>query len=109
MSVPNQNLGKSTTVPMSSQQKGEEYREAMDVSAPPDPVQEGATSDVPIRSDKTPSVSYEPMFASLEKRANSLCIGIFIGIIFVGKFFGGRLLGLIPLSFCVTAGVYLWC
>lgn len=116
MSVPNQNLGKSTTVPMSSQQKGEEYREAMDVSAPPDPVQEGATSDVPIRSEKTsvlfyktPSVSYEPMFASLEKRANSLCIGIFIGIIFVGKFFGGRMLGLIPLSFCVTAGVYLWC
>lgn len=94
---------------------GEEYRHAQDVSAPPDPVQEGATSDVPIRSEKTsilfyktPSVSYEPMFEHLEQRGNFLCGGIFIAIIFVGKFFGGRLLGLIPLAACVASGVWLW-
>lgn len=94
---------------------GEEYRHAQDVSAPPDPIQEGATSDVPIRSEKTsvlfyktPSVSYEPMFQHVEHRGNFLCGGIFIGIIFVGKFFGGRLLGLIPLAACVASGVWLW-
>lgn len=116
MSIPNENLGKDTTVPKPLNMSGEAYREAMDISAPPDPVQEGTTSDVPIRSEKTsvlfyktPSVSYEPMFESLEKRANGLCLGIFVAIIFVGKFFGGRLLGLIPLGFCIASGVFLWC
>ncbi|KAM4066884.1 C2 domain-containing protein [Hirsutella rhossiliensis] len=115
LSIPNENLGKPTTVEVSSKQSGEEYRYAQDITAPPDPVQEGSTSDVPIRSEKTsvlfyktPSVSYEPMFASLERKANILCLGIFIAIVFVGKFFGGRLLGLIPLGFCVSSGVFLW-
>lgn len=115
MSVPNENLGKDTTVKVSSDMSGEEYRRAQDITAPPDPIQEGSTSDVPIRSEKTsvlfyktPSVSYEPMFAHLEQRANFLCGGIFVAIIFVGKFFGGRLLGLIPLAACVSSGVYLW-
>ena len=94
---------------------GEEYRHTQDILAPPDPVQEGATSDVPIRSEKTsvlfyktPSVSYEPMFDALEQRGNYLCGGIFLAIIFVGRFFGGRLLGLIPLGFCIASGVWLW-
>jgi Ca2+-dependent lipid-binding protein len=100
MSVPNENLGKPATIATSSKQSGEEYRYAQDVTAPPDPVQEGATSDVPIRSEKTsvvfyktPSVSYEPMFAILEQRSNVLCAGIFCAI---------------PLGFCVASGVFLW-
>lgn len=115
MSIPNENLGKPTTVKVSSDQSGEEYRYAQDVTAPPDPVQEGATSDVPIRSEKTsvlfyqtPSVSYEPMFESLERRANVLCLAIFFAIVLVGKLFGGSLLGLVPLGFCVASGVFLW-
>ncbi|KFA79777.1 hypothetical protein S40288_00656 [Stachybotrys chartarum IBT 40288] len=114
-SVPNENLGKPTTVPMSSKQSGEDYRRTQDIVAPPDPVQEGATSDVPLRSEKTsilfyktPSVSYEPMFEALEMRGNVLCAGIFFAIVFVGKFFGGRLLGLIPLALFVASGVFLW-
>lgn len=115
MSIPNQNLGKPATIAASSKQSGEEYRHAQDVTAPPDPVQEGATSDVPIRSEKTsvlffetPSVSYEPMFETLEKKGTVLCGAIFIAIILVGKFFGGRLLGLTPLAFCIASGVFLW-
>lgn len=115
LSVPNGNIGKPATIAATSKQSGEEYRYAQDVTAPPDPVQEGSTSDVPIRSEKTsilfyktPSVSYEPMFNHLEQRGNFLCGGIFIAIIFVGKFFGGRLLGLIPLAFCIASGVWLW-
>ncbi|KAF7546532.1 hypothetical protein G7Z17_g8377 [Cylindrodendrum hubeiense] len=114
LSIPNENLGKSATIATSSKQSGEEYRHAQDVTAPPD-VQAGATSDVPIRSEKTsvlfyktPSVSYEPMFEILEQRANVLCVGIFIAIVFMGKMFGGRLLGLVPLALCITSGVFLW-
>lgn len=116
LSVPNENLGKDTTVKVSSEQSGEEYREAMDITAPPDPVKVGATSDVPIRSEKTsvlfyktPSVSYEPMFNTIEERANTLCIGIFFAILFMGRLFGGSLWGLIPLAGCVASGVFLWC
>ncbi|KAF4981572.1 hypothetical protein FZEAL_2638 [Fusarium zealandicum] len=114
LSVPNENLGKSATIATSSKQSGEEYRHAQDVTAPPEAL-EGATSDVPIRSEKTsvvfyktPSVSYEPMFAILEQRANVLCVGIFAAVVVVGKMFGGRLLGLIPLGACISSGVYLW-
>jgi hypothetical protein len=48
------------------------------------------------------------MFASLEKRAGGLCVAILIAIIVVGKMFGGSLKGLIPLSACITSGVWLW-
>lgn len=75
----------------------------------------GSTTDVPIHGEKTnvlfhptPSVSYEPMFAIIEQRATILCIGVFLAIIFMGKFFGGRLLGLVPLAMCVSSGIYLW-
>ncbi|OHW92631.1 C2 domain containing protein [Colletotrichum incanum] len=115
ISIPNQNLGKEATISTSSKQSGEEYRHAQDVTAPPDPVEPGSTSDVPIHSEKTnvtffktPSVSYEPMFEHLERRANILCAGIFFSIVIVGKFFGGALYGLVPLGFCVASGVFLW-
>ena len=108
-------MGKDTPVKTEATQSGEEYREAQDVTAPPDPVATGSTSDVPIHGEKTnvlfhptPSVSYEPMYNVIEQRATILCIAIFFAIIFFGKSFGGKLLGLIPLSICVTSGVFLW-
>ncbi|KAM7188049.1 hypothetical protein V8F33_010906 [Rhypophila sp. PSN 637] len=115
LTVPNANLGKDATVKTDARQSGEEYREAQDITAPPDPVAQGATSDVPIHGEKTnvlfhptPSVSYEPMFEAIEARANVLCAGVLFGIIFAGKFFGGSLWGLIPLAICVSSGVFLW-
>lgn len=48
------------------------------------------------------------MFAIVEQRASILCAAVFFVIIFVGKLFGGRLLGLIPLSICVASGIFLW-
>lgn len=93
----------------------EDYKYNQDVTAPPDPVAEGTTSDVPIHGEKTnvlfhptPSVSYEPTFAALEKRAGFLCIGILVTTIVVGKMFGGALKGLIPLGMCLSSGVWLW-
>ena len=115
LSVPNANLDKDTPVKTEASQSGEEYRRNQDITAPPDPVEPGSTSDVPIHGEKTnvlfhptPSVSYEPMFAALEARANVLCAAIFIAIVVVGKVFGGRLLGLIPLATCVASGIFLW-
>ncbi|KAH8677757.1 hypothetical protein BX600DRAFT_393925 [Xylariales sp. PMI_506] len=115
LSIPNANLGKETTVKTEATQSGEEYRRNQDITAPPDPIATGSTSDVPIHGEKTnvlfhptPSVSYEPMFAILEQRATILCAAVFFSIIFVGKLFGGRLLGLIPLSMCITSGIFLW-
>jgi hypothetical protein len=70
---------------------------------------------VPIHGEKTnilfhptPSVSYQPMFKELEKRANGLALGIAFAVIVLGRAFGGSLWGLIPLSFCLASGVYLW-
>ena len=72
---------------------------------------EGSTSDVPIQGEKTnilfhptPSVSYEPMFDSLEKRASFICAVVFTVIIVLGKTFGGSLKGLIPLGACIASG-----
>lgn len=57
-----------------------EYKENQDVTAPPDPIAEGTTSDVPIHGEKTnilfhptPTISYKPMFDQLEKRATGVC------------------------------------
>ncbi|KAI0556059.1 C2 domain-containing protein [Xylaria curta] len=115
LSVPNANLGKDTPVKTEATQSGEEYRKNQDITAPPDPVATGSTSDVPIHGEKTnvlfhptPSVSYEPMYNVIEQRANILCGVVFFSIIFVGKFFGGRLLGLIPLAICIASGIFLW-
>ncbi|KAL8346560.1 hypothetical protein RB598_000453 [Gaeumannomyces tritici] len=115
LSVPNANLGKSTPVKTDASQSGEEYRRNQDVTAPPDPVANGSTSDVPIHGEKTnvlfhptPSVSFEPMYDAIEARANLLCAGIFFSIIFMGRFFGGSLWGLIPLASCISSGVFLW-
>ncbi|OAA55929.1 c2 domain containing protein [Niveomyces insectorum RCEF 264] len=115
LSVPNANLNKPTTVKTEATQSGEEYRHKQDITAPPDPLEPGSTSDVPIHGEKTnvlfhptPSVSFEPMYATLEARANALCATIVVAIVVVGKLFGGRLLGLVPLAVCVASGVFLW-
>lgn len=96
-------------------QSGEEYKKNQDITAPPDPVEPGSTSDVPIHGEKTnilfhptPSVSYEPMYKSLENRTTVLVAGIFLAIVVLGRLFGGALYGLIPLGACVASGVFLW-
>jgi hypothetical protein len=48
------------------------------------------------------------MFASLEKKATVLAAGILVATVLVGKMFGGRLIGLIPLGMCLSSGVFLW-
>jgi Ca2+-dependent lipid-binding protein len=115
LTVPNANLGKETTAKTDPSQSSEDYRIIQDITAPPAPMEPGSTTDVPIKGEKsnilfhpTPSVSYEPMFATLEKQAQTLCIGVFVGIIVVGRIFSARLIGLIPLAFCVGSGVFLW-
>ncbi|EHY58082.1 hypothetical protein HRR83_005059 [Exophiala dermatitidis] len=115
LSVPNANLGKPTPVKTDPSQRNPEYKEKQDITAPPDPIVEGSTSDVPIHGEKTnilfhptPSVSYEPMFSILEKRAGGLCIAIFVSVVIIGKMFGGALKGLIPLGLCLASGVWLW-
>lgn len=115
LSVPNANLGRDTTVQTDPHQSNPEYKEKQDITAPPDPIAEGSTSDVPIHGEKTnilfhptPSISYEPMFKRVEERGLVLIIGIFFAIVIVGKTFGGSYLGLIPLGGCVSSGVWLW-
>ncbi|KAJ6161139.1 C2 membrane targeting protein [Penicillium chermesinum] len=115
LTVPNANLDKPTDVKTSPDQELDEYKEKQDITAPPDPVAEGTTSDVPIRGEKTnvlfhptPTISYQPMFQQLESRARALCIAIPCAIVVLGKFFGGSLWGLIPLAACITSGVWMW-
>ncbi|KAK4987714.1 hypothetical protein LTR66_002656 [Elasticomyces elasticus] len=115
LSVPNANLGKPTPVKTDASQQNDEYKHNQDITSPPDPVAEGSTSDVPIHGEKTnilfhptPSVSYEPTFQALEKKATVLCIGLLVAIVVLGKMFGGSLKGLIPLAMCVASGVFLW-
>ena len=50
LSVPNANLGKETTAMTEATQSGEEYRYNQDITAPPDPVEPGSTTDVPLRA-----------------------------------------------------------
>lgn len=115
LSVPNANLGKETPIKTDAHQSNPEYGHNQDITAPPDPVADGSTSDVPIHGEKTnilfhptPSVSYEPMFAALETRASGLCIGVFVAIVLLGKMFGGSLKGLIPTAMCIVSGIFLW-
>ncbi len=93
----------------------DQYRENMDVQAPPDPVAPQSTSDLPIHGEKTdilffptPSLSYEPTFSALETKATVLCTSVFVAIVLLGKMFGASLKGLIPTAACVSAGVFLW-
>jgi hypothetical protein len=115
LSVPNANLGKDTTVKTEASQSNPEYKEKQDITAPPDPVAEGSTSDVPIHGEKTnilfhptPSVSYEPTFARLEERGLWLVAGVFVAIVLLGRVFGGKYIGIIPLAACVSSGIWLW-
>ena len=108
-------MGKNTTAKTDASQSGEAYKKSQDVTSPPDPVEHGATSDVPIHGEKTnilfhptPSVSFEPMYASLEKRTTILSGVVAVAIIVLGKLFGGALYGLIPLALCVASGIFLW-
>ncbi|RAH71540.1 C2 domain protein [Aspergillus aculeatinus CBS 121060] len=113
--VPNANLGKPTEVKTAPDQSLSQYKENQDITAPPDPIAEGTTSDVPIHGEKTnvlfhptPTVTYKPMFDQLERRGIGLCLGIVAGIVFLGRIFNGSLWGLLPLSFCIASGVWLW-
>jgi len=115
LSVPNANLGKAAEVKTDASQSNPEYARNQDIVSPPDPVASKSTSDVPIHGEKTnilfhptPSISYEPMFASLEKRAGILCIVLFLGTVIIGRIFGGSLKGLIPLGGCLASAVWLW-
>lgn len=115
LSVPNANLGKDTPVKTEASQSNPEYKEKQDITAPPDPVVEGSTSDVPIHGEKTnilfhptPSVSYEPTFKRLEERGFWLVIGVFFAIVIVGRTFGGKYIGVIPLGMCISSGIWLW-
>lgn len=70
---------------------------------------------MPIHGEKTnilfyptPSVSFEPMFKIVEKRAGILCIGIFMAIVVSGKLAGGSMKGMLTLAFCVVSAVWLW-
>jgi hypothetical protein len=108
-------LGKETPVKTEAHQSGEEYRHNQDITAPPDQVEPGATSNVPLSDQKTnilfhhtPSVSYESMYVQLEKRTYILCAGVLLSIVVLGKLFGGALYGLIPLGLCVSSGIFLW-
>ncbi|OJJ49059.1 hypothetical protein ASPZODRAFT_1387135 [Penicilliopsis zonata CBS 506.65] len=115
LTVPNANLGLPTDVKTSHDQSLSDYKYNQDITAPPDPIADGTTSDVPIRGEKTnilfhptPTVTFEPMFERLELKATGVCTGIFLAIIFLGHLFGGSLWGLIPLGACVASGVFLW-
>lgn len=113
LTVPNANLGKDTPIKTDPSQKISDYKYAQDVTAPPDPVAPGSTSDVPIRGEKTnilfhPTPSQAVNYDAIERRAGGLCIGVFIAIVVLGKVFGGALVGLIPLAACVVSGIYLW-
>lgn len=98
-----------------SSQVNNDYSHTMDVTAPPDPVAEGTTSDVPIHGEKTnilfhptPSVSYEPTFQALEKHTAYVSVGILLSVVILGKMFGGSLKGLIPLGMCLASGIWMW-
>ncbi|KAK4166084.1 hypothetical protein QBC43DRAFT_233169 [Cladorrhinum sp. PSN259] len=116
LTVPNPSLNLPSTVKTSADQSGESYRHAQDITAPPDPVAPGSTSDVPIHGEATnilfhptPSITFEPMFAAIEARANVLSFAIFFGIIIIGyTLSGGSLLTLIPLAAVISSGVFLW-
>lgn len=103
------------SVKTDARQPLDEYKHNQDITAPPEPIAAGTTSDVPIHGEKTnilfhptPTITYKPMFEELEKRGAGLTAGIFIAVIVLGRMFGGSLWGLVPLAVCVASGVFLW-
>ncbi|RKF82781.1 Meiotically up-regulated gene 190 protein [Golovinomyces cichoracearum] len=114
LSTPNESIKRVNTAKTDSSQSDEQYREGHEITSP-DPSGSNSTSDVPINCQKntllshpTNSVSYEPLYESLEKSTNVLCVTIVMSILFFGKLVGGSLYGLIPLSLCITSGIFLW-
>ncbi|KAI9792442.1 MAG: hypothetical protein M1816_002326 [Peltula sp. TS41687] len=115
LTVPNANLGRPAPVKTDAHQPLAEYREKQDITSPPEPTHPNSTADVPITDSKTnilfhptPSVNFEPAFASLESRATLLTVCIFAAIVLLGRMFGASLLGLVPTAACVSSGVFLW-
>ncbi|KAI9892070.1 MAG: hypothetical protein M1814_001776 [Vezdaea aestivalis] len=115
LAVPNANLGKETPIQTSSDQPHDQYKEKQDITAPPDPIHPGTTSDVPIHGEKTnilfhptPSITYKDEFKALETRATAITAAIFFGTVILGKIFGGSLWGLVPTAICLASGVFLW-
>ncbi|KAK2850671.1 hypothetical protein FQN49_005438, partial [Arthroderma sp. PD_2] len=115
LSVPNANLGLPTSIQTKSTQPLDEYKHTQDIVSPPEPIAAGTTSDVPIHGERTnilfhptPSISYEPMFKVIEKKANILCSVIFVVILVIGRFAGGQIKWMLPLACCVATGVWLW-
>jgi Ca2+-dependent lipid-binding protein len=108
-------LTPAQTLKADPSQSKDEYKRALDLTAPPDPVAEGSTSDVPIQGEKTnvlfyptPSKSFAETGDRMEKQASTLCIAVFFAIVVLGKLFGGALKGLIPLGACVASAMFLW-
>ncbi|KAK2736603.1 hypothetical protein FQN57_000720 [Myotisia sp. PD_48] len=115
LSVPNINLGLPTSLHTKPEQSLDEYKRVQDVTAPPEPIATGTTSDVPIHGEKTnilfhptPSISFELTFKTLERHARILCAGIFASILVVSRFAGGKIMIYFPLACGITSAVWLW-
>ncbi|KAI5291601.1 hypothetical protein KEM54_003046 [Ascosphaera aggregata] len=115
MSVPNANLGKETPVQTSPDQSLDEYKENQDITAPPDPIAAGTTSDVPIHGEKTnvlyhptPSITYDAFFKHLEQRTYVLCGGCALAILIIGTLGGGSVKTLLLLTIGITSALWLW-
>lgn len=96
-------------------QSREEYARTQDVTAPPDPVVPGSTTDVPIHGEKT-NILFHPtpalslrgtVFRSFERRAITPCVILFASIVFFGyAIAGGSFIGLALVG--AGASSYLW-
>ena len=103
------------TITVEPNQELSKYKENQDITAPPDPVAEGTTSDVPIHGEATnilfyptPTVTYKKTFDDLEVRTYGVCVGVLVAILFFGNLFGANMWGLLPLSSGIACGIFLW-
>ncbi|KAI5302839.1 hypothetical protein KEM56_000297 [Ascosphaera pollenicola] len=104
-----------TSVKTSPDQSMDDYKQNQDITAPPDPIASGTTSDVPIHGEKTnvlfyptPSITYDVFFKQLEKRTYAVCGGCAVAILVIGKMGGASLKTLFILSIGITCVVYFW-
>lgn len=70
---------------------------------------------MPIHGEKTnvlfhptPSISLEPMFKVIERRASVVCITVFFVILVSGRLAGGTVKGHLALAVGVVSAVWLW-